>query len=58
MLLRRVPWRVLVRPDARAELGHVLLLAEQRGVPVDEVPDLAYSCVGLIHPLHRLLTDT
>ncbi len=54
VLLRRVPWRVLVRPDARAELGHVLMLAEQRGVPVEEVPDLAYSCVGLIHPLHRL----
>ena len=36
----------------RAELAHVRLLAEQRGVPVEEVPDLAYSCVGLIHPLH------
>ena len=54
VLLRRVPWRVLVRPETRAELGHVLLLAEQRGVPVEEVPELAYSCVGLIHPLHRL----
>ena len=56
VLLRRVPWRVLVRPDARNELAHVLLLAEQRGVPVEEVPDLGYSCVGLIHPLHRLVT--
>lgn len=56
VLLRRVPWRVLVRPDARSELDHVLLLAEQRGVPVDEVPELSYSCVGLIHPLHRLGT--
>ena len=40
-------------PGARrsgADLDHVLLLAEQRGVPVEEVPDLAYSCVGLIHP--------
>ena len=46
VLLRRVPWRVLVRPDADAELRHVLLLAAQRGVPVEEVPDLAYSCVG------------
>jgi hypothetical protein len=50
VLLRRVPWRVLVRPDAVGELGHVLLLATQRGVPVIEVPELAYSCVGLIHP--------
>lgn len=50
VLLRRVPWRVLVRPDSLDELGHVLLLAEQRGVVVEEVADLAYSCVGLIHP--------
>ncbi|HEY2297572.1 MAG TPA: phosphoribosyltransferase [Jatrophihabitans sp.] len=54
VLLRRVPWKVLVRPDAVDELKHVLVLAEQRGVPVEEVPELAYSCVGLIHPLHRL----
>jgi hypothetical protein len=52
VLLRRVPWRVLVRPDAGAELRHVLLLATQRGVPVEEVPDLPYSCVGLIHPAY------
>ena len=27
-----------------------LVWPAQRGVPVEEVPDLAYSCVGLIHP--------
>ena len=51
VLLRRVPWKVLVRGDApAADLAHVRLLAAQRGVPVEEVGDLAYSCVGLIHP--------
>ena len=30
----------------------MLLLAEQRGVPVEEVDDLGYSCVGLIHPAY------
>jgi hypothetical protein len=50
VLLRRVPWRVLARPDAGAELDHVRLLAARRGVPVEEVPGLTYSCVGLIHP--------
>ena len=51
VLLRRVPWKVLVGPGAPAgDLAHVRLLAAQRGVPVEEVPDLAYSCVGLIHP--------
>lgn len=51
VLLRRMPWKVLVRPDARDDLAHVLLLAEQRGVDVEEVDGLAYSCVGLIRPL-------
>jgi hypothetical protein len=30
----------------------VTLLARQRGVPIEEVPDLAYRCVGLIHPAY------
>ncbi|RFA16950.1 hypothetical protein B7R22_01185 [Subtercola boreus] len=51
VLLRRVPWKILVRPGAREDIAHVLLLAEQRGVPIEEVDDLAYSCVGLINPL-------
>ncbi|MCW2716869.1 cysteine protease StiP family protein [Pseudonocardia sp.] len=51
VLLRRVPWRVLVRAGApAADLAHIRLLAERRGVPVEEVEGLPYSCVGLIHP--------
>ncbi|HET8583103.1 MAG TPA: phosphoribosyltransferase [Jatrophihabitans sp.] len=50
VLLRRVPWAVLVRPDAGPELDHVRLLAAQRGAPVHEVDGLTYRCVGLIHP--------
>ncbi len=50
VLLRRVPWRVLARRGTGADLDHVRLLAEQRGVPVEETDDLPYSCVGLIHP--------
>ncbi len=52
VLLRRVPWKVLINPDAAGEITHVLHLAEERGVEVLEVPGLPYSCVGLIHPLH------
>ncbi|MGW4364761.1 cysteine protease StiP family protein [Nocardia takedensis] len=48
VLLRRVPWRVLVREADAPEHAHLRLLAEARGVPVDVVPDLAYSCMGLI----------
>jgi hypothetical protein len=51
VLLRRVPWKVLTRAGApEADLAHVRLLAGQRGVPVEEVDGLPYSCVGLIHP--------
>lgn len=51
VLLRRVPWRVLVRPDVDpADVAHVRHLAAERGVPVETVDDLPYSCVGLIHP--------
>ncbi|WP_327663539.1 MULTISPECIES: phosphoribosyltransferase [unclassified Streptomyces] len=50
VLLRRVPWKILARADAGADLDHVRLLAEQRGVPVEVVGELPYTCVGLIHP--------
>lgn len=51
VLLRRMPWKVLVRAGApAADLTHVRMLAARRGVPVEEVADLPYSCVGLIHP--------
>ncbi|MEV7542020.1 phosphoribosyltransferase [Streptomyces sp. NPDC089915] len=50
VLLRRVPWKILARRGAGPDLDHVRLLAGQRGVPVEEVDDLPYTCVGLIHP--------
>ncbi|MEU1425563.1 phosphoribosyltransferase [Nocardia sp. NPDC005746] len=48
VLLRRVPWRVLVREPDAGEHAHIRLLAAARGVPVEVVPDLAYACMGLI----------
>jgi hypothetical protein len=53
VLLRRVPEKVLVRRDAAGGLGHVQLLAEQRGAAVELVDDMPYACVGLIRPLGR-----
>ncbi|MEW2274423.1 phosphoribosyltransferase [Streptomyces griseofuscus] len=50
VLLRRVPWKILAHKGAGADLDHVRLLARQRGVPVEEVDELPYICVGLIHP--------
>ncbi|QNG39191.1 phosphoribosyltransferase [Geodermatophilaceae bacterium NBWT11] len=50
VLLRRVPWKVLVRPDRTAELAHVLHLASDRGVEVETRPDMPFSCIGVIRP--------
>jgi hypothetical protein len=50
VLLRRVPWRVLARPDRPGDLAHVVHLASERDVPVEYVPGLPYTCVGLIRP--------
>lgn len=48
VLLRRIPWKVLVRDAGDPEHAHIRMLAAARGVPVEEVPDLAYACMGLI----------
>jgi hypothetical protein len=48
VLLRRVPWRILVRDISAPEHRHIRMLAAARDVPVTVDPDLAYSCVGLI----------
>jgi phosphoribosyl transferase-like protein/RNA binding Pelota-like protein len=50
VLLRRVPDRILITPGREDDLAHVLLLAEDRGVPVETHEDLTYSCMGLIRP--------
>ncbi|MFI5756999.1 phosphoribosyltransferase [Streptomyces sp. NPDC051569] len=50
VLLRRVPWKILAQRGAGADIHHIRLLAEERGVPVEEVDGLPYTCVGLIHP--------
>jgi len=50
VLLRRLPWLVLARPDCRDMLEHVLLLAKERDVEVVDYPDMPYSCIGLVRP--------
>lgn len=50
VLLRRVPWKILVNRMDNPYLAHILLLAHDRGVPVEERSDLSYSCCGIIRP--------
>jgi Phosphoribosyl transferase (PRTase)/PELOTA RNA binding domain len=51
VLLRRMPSKILVHPDARERLQHVLLLAHDRGVEVVDYASPTYACVGLIAPV-------
>ncbi|TGY91544.1 hypothetical protein E5329_20645 [Petralouisia muris] len=53
VLLRRVPWKVLVRPDCRNDksLAHILRLAEEKNVPVACYPLKNYKCCGIIKKL-------
>lgn len=50
VLLRRVPWAIIIRPSKKAHLKHILLLAEQRNVRLIEDETIPYACIGLIHP--------
>jgi hypothetical protein len=52
VLLRRIPWKVLVHPGAE-HLEHIRQLAEEKGVPVEPYPLSAYRCCGLIKPLNE-----
>lgn len=48
VLLRRVPWKILVNPNAQQSLAHIYLLAEQLGVELENYPDMPYACCGII----------
>lgn len=48
VLLRRIPWKILVKDLNDANLKHILLLAKDRNVPVEVYPNMCYSCCGLI----------
>ncbi|KOS71571.1 hypothetical protein AEA09_00755 [Lysinibacillus contaminans] len=48
VLLRRIPWKILINPKYANELEHILLLAKEKNVPVEEYPNMSYACCGLI----------
>lgn len=53
VLLRRLPWKVLVNPGRERELGHLLQLAAERDVPVEPYPHMTYASCGLIKAVPR-----
>lgn len=48
VLLRRNPWKVLVREADHPDVLHIRILAEEKEVPVEVVPNLFYRSIGLI----------
>lgn len=50
VLLRRMPWKILVRDkNDKVNIGHILELAQEKGVEVIEYPSLKnYNCIGMI----------
>lgn len=50
VLLRRVPWKILLREDAR-DVDHIIQLAKERGVEVERHNLNAYQCCGIIKPM-------
>lgn len=52
VLLRRMPWMVLVRSMSDEEhLGHLYQLAKEKGVPLVEYPLVNYRACGLIQSM-------
>lgn len=53
VLLRRVPWKVLIdeRYRQNAELGHIVRLAAEKNVPIEYYSLKHYKCCGIIRKL-------
>lgn len=53
VLLRRVPWKVLIdeRYRQNPELGHIVRLAVEKNVPIEYYPLKHYKCCGMIRKL-------
>ena len=53
VLLRRVPWKVLIDEKYRQnpELNHIVRLAEEKQVPIEYYPLKHYKCCGIIKKL-------
>lgn len=53
VLLRRLPWKILIdkRYADSPQLSHLLKLAEDKKIPVEEYPLRHYKCCGIIRKL-------
>ncbi len=54
VLLRRVPYKILVKDIEDRELEHIFILAKEKNVQIEEYPLLAYKCAGIIKNMRDL----
>jgi len=52
VLLRRVPWKILIS-DKADNIEHILQLAKERNVPVEKYDLKAYQCCGIVKQMRR-----
>lgn len=50
VLLRRIPWKILIKKDA-TNIEHIIQLAKEKNILVENYPLKAYQCCGLIKSL-------
>ncbi len=50
VLLRRVPWKILIDREDNPHLQHILHLAREHGADIEMKPDMTYACCGIIKP--------
>ncbi|HAI69503.1 MAG TPA: hypothetical protein DCM38_08720 [Gammaproteobacteria bacterium] len=48
VLLRRVPYKILVQDKTSPEIAPFLVLAEEKQVPVEEMKDMPYKAAGIV----------
>lgn len=51
VLLRRVPWKILIKDFHSPYIKHILLLAKEKKVELVHYPNMDYACCGLIKQL-------
>ncbi len=51
VLLRRVPWKILIKDFDNPNIKHIQLLAKEKEVELVHYPEMDYACCGLIKQL-------
>ena len=51
VLLRRLPWKILIKSYESVNLEHILLLTKEKSIPVELYEDMKYECCGIIQNL-------